>query len=96
MSTGTTSSTCRTTGTERLTLDYGVRFYAMTPQWDTTLQVSNFLPDQFNKAAAARLFPVCIGASPCSTLTGGHGPDTYRQGVTPTLANTVEAGSSSG
>ena len=32
--------------TNRLTLDYGVRFYYLTPQWDTTLQASNFLPDQ--------------------------------------------------
>ena len=75
-----------------LTLDYGVRFYVMTPQWDTTLQVSNFLPDQFNKAAAARLFaPVCIGASPCSdTNRRGMDPALIAQGATPTLANTVE------
>ena len=32
----------------RFTLDYGLRFYYLTPQWDTTLQASNFLPDQFN------------------------------------------------
>ena len=51
----------------KLTLDYGVRFYYWTPQWDTSLQASNFLPDQFNPAQAATLFaPVCIGASPCS------------------------------
>ena len=41
---------------DRLTLDYGVRFYYLTPQWDTSLQASNFLPDQFNKSAAVRLF----------------------------------------
>ena len=34
--------------TGRFTLDYGVRFYDVTPQWDTTLQASNFLPDQFD------------------------------------------------
>jgi outer membrane receptor protein involved in Fe transport len=46
----------------RLTLDYGVRFYYMTPQWDTTLQASNFLPDQFDRAGAASLYrPVCVG-----------------------------------
>ena len=51
----------------RLTLDYGVRFYYLTPQWDTTLQASNFLPDRFDPSQAARLFtPVCIGSSPCS------------------------------
>ena len=46
--TRTSSGTRRTTGrpTNRLTLDYGVRFYYLTPQWDTTLQASNFLPDE--------------------------------------------------
>ena len=51
----------------RLTLDYGVRFYYMTPQWDQTLQVSTFLPDQWNAASAPRLYyPACKGAAPCS------------------------------
>jgi hypothetical protein len=51
----------------KLTLDYGVRFYYLTPQWDTSLQASNFLPDKYNAANAATLYvPACIGASPCS------------------------------
>ena len=52
----------------RLTLDYGVRFYYMTPQWDQTLQTSTFLRDEWSAAAAPRLyFPVCKnGASTCS------------------------------
>jgi hypothetical protein len=51
----------------RLTLDYGVRFYYMTPQYDASLQASNFLPDQYNPANAAVLYvPACLGASPCS------------------------------
>ena len=33
--------------TDRLTLDYGVRFYYLTPQWDVSKVASNFLPDQF-------------------------------------------------
>ena len=37
--------------TRKLTLDYGVRFYYWTPQWDTTLQASNFLPDKFDASA---------------------------------------------
>jgi hypothetical protein len=76
----------------RLTLDYGVRFYTLTPQWDTTLQVSNFLPDQFNQAAAAKLYyPVCLTASPCSgNDRRGMDPTLVAQGVQPTLANTVE------
>jgi hypothetical protein len=77
----------------RLTLDYGLRFYYLTPQWDTTLQASNFLPDQFNPSAAATLFrPVCIGASPCSDANRrGMDPALIAAGATPTLDNTVDA-----
>jgi hypothetical protein len=45
---------------DRLTLDYGVRFYYLTPQWDTTLQASNFLPDEFNGSQAVRLYGPAI------------------------------------
>jgi hypothetical protein len=77
---------------KKLTLDYGVRFYYWTPQWDTTLQASTFLPDKFDPAQAARLFrPVCIGAYPCSgSSRRGMDPSLVTAGVTPTLANTVE------
>jgi Carboxypeptidase regulatory-like domain/TonB-dependent Receptor Plug Domain len=76
----------------RLTLDYGVRFYYLTPQWDTTLQASNFLPDQFNASAAATLyFPVCVNnVYPCSGGDRrGMDPKLIAQGVVPTTANTV-------
>ena len=68
----------------RLTLDYGVRFYYLTPQWDTTLQASNFLPDQFNPSAAATLYqPVCVGApAPCSGAA--------RRGLDPATGQTVD------
>jgi hypothetical protein len=75
----------------RLTLDYGVRFYYLTPQWDKTLQASNFLPDQFDPNAAASLYvPVCIGASPCSG-NNRRGIDPRLAGTTPTAGNTVDA-----
>ena len=62
----------------RLTFDYGVRFYYLTPQWDTTLQASNFLPDRFDPAGAATLYvPVCIGTYPC--------PGSNRRGMDPAL-----------
>ena len=79
--------------TNRLTLDYGVRFYYLTPQWDTTLQASNFIPELFDPNAAARLYtPVCIGASPCSgNDRRGIDPVLTAAGATPTLANTVDA-----
>jgi len=77
---------------KKLTLDYGVRFYYWTPQWDTTLQASTFLPDKFDASQAARLFrPVCIGAYPCSGGNRrGMDPSLVNSGVAPTLANTVE------
>jgi len=77
---------------QRLTLDYGLRFYYLTPQWDTTLQASNFLPDQFNANAAAKLYtPVCLsGTSGASCVRRGIDPTLLAQGVSPTQANTVE------
>jgi hypothetical protein len=75
----------------KLTIDYGARFYYLTPQWDRTLQASNFLPDEFNASAAAKLYrPVCIGAYPCSgTSRRAMDPTLLAGGVTPTLENTV-------
>jgi hypothetical protein len=77
--------------TRRLTLDYGVRFYYMTPQWDTTRQASNFLPDEFDASQAAALYrPVCIGASPCSDANRrAMDPALINAGVAPTMGNTV-------
>jgi hypothetical protein len=78
--------------TSRLTLDYGVRFYYLTPQWDQTLAASNFLPDKYNPADAARLYyPVCVnGATRCSG-SDRRGMDPALVGTTtPTTANTVE------
>jgi hypothetical protein len=45
---------------KKLTLDYGVRFYYLTPQWDSTLQASNFLPDQYEASQAVRLYTPAI------------------------------------
>jgi hypothetical protein len=68
----------------RLTVEAGVRFYALTPQWDESLQVSTFLPDRWSAADAPMLYqPACIGAYPCS--------GSNRIGVDPAdPANTVE------
>jgi hypothetical protein len=75
-----------------LTLDYGVRFYQLTPQWDTTLQASNFLPDRFDPRQAARLYtPVCVGGPPgAGCVRRGIDPALLAQGVPATLGNTVE------
>jgi hypothetical protein len=46
------------------TLDYGIRFYWVQPQFDAALQTSNFLPSDFNPANAPRLYrPVLIGGT---------------------------------
>jgi carboxypeptidase family protein/TonB-dependent receptor-like protein len=40
----------------RLTLDYGMRFYWIQQQFDEASQTANFLPDQYDRAAAPLLF----------------------------------------
>jgi hypothetical protein len=46
------------------TLDFGIRFYWVQPQYDAGLQTSNFLPGDFNRAAAPRLYrPYLIGGT---------------------------------
>src|SRR5215475_12034364 len=44
--------------TSRLTLDYGMRFYWIQPQFDESSQTANFLPDQYKAGAgnAPRLY----------------------------------------
>jgi Carboxypeptidase regulatory-like domain len=75
----------------KLTLDYGLRLYYLTPQWDRTEQASTFLPDQYDPAKSVRLFtPVCLGGVyPCSGANRvGMDPNLIAAGVTPTAANT--------
>ncbi len=77
--------------TSRLTLDYGVRFYYMTPQWDQTLAASTFLPNAFDAANAARLYkPVCVGGNyPCSGDNLRAMDPALIGSQTPTVGNTV-------
>jgi hypothetical protein len=65
--------------TNRLTLDYGMRFYWIQPQYDEALQTANFLPDQYNAADAPRLY------RPGRDATGA------RVGVDPATGRTVAA-----
>lgn len=46
--------------TDRLTLDYGVRFYYLTPQWDVSKQAANFLPETFSASKAVRLYAPAV------------------------------------
>jgi hypothetical protein len=54
--------------TNRLTLDYGLRFVHQQPQYETTGQASNFLPDEYSQSAAPLLYLAgCAnGVYPCS------------------------------
>src|SRR5579875_1421784 len=40
----------------RFTLDYGVRWYWVQPQYDSRLQTSNFFPNDYNYSQAVRLY----------------------------------------
>ena len=77
----------------RLTLDYGIRFYWIQPQYDEDLQTANFLPARFNSSDASRLFrPVCINNAPtCANATRrAVDPATLVAGFVPTAANTID------
>jgi hypothetical protein len=47
----------------RLTLDYGMRFYWIQPQFDESSQTATFLPDQYSAAGAPRLYRPGVDAS---------------------------------
>ena len=77
----------------RLTLDYGMRFYWIQPQYDEDLQTSNFLPGRFSPADASRLYqPVCIGNSnPCSGANRRAVDSTsVASGFVPNAVNTLD------
>ncbi|MEK7834375.1 MAG: hypothetical protein AAB401_25025, partial [Acidobacteriota bacterium] len=78
--------------TSKLTLDYGMRFYWIQPQFDEDLQASNFLPSRFNSSNASALFrPVCVGnANPCSgDNRRAVDPRLIVPGFVPSAANTL-------
>ena len=79
--------------TSRLTLDYGMRFYWIQPQYDEDLQTANFLPGRFNPADTPRLYrPVCIGnAAPCSgNNRRAVDPTAIVTGFIPSASNTID------
>ncbi len=62
---------------DRLTLDYGIRFYWIQPQFDAALQTSSFNPAIYDPKAAAVLRQPCMVngvRSACNPLTGEVGP----------------------
>jgi hypothetical protein len=56
--------------TNRLTMDYGMRFTRQQPQHDQFLQMSNFFPDQWSASEAPLLYvPGCASGA---TVCGGN------------------------
>jgi hypothetical protein len=79
---------------KRLTLDYGLRFVWMPPQYETEGQAANFLLDKFDPTRAARLYrPVCInGATTCAAGSANRraaDPALIAAGTILTTANTL-------
>ena len=52
--------------TNKLTLDYGVRFVHQQPQYDQLGQASNFLPDKYTINTAPVLYLAGCAAQPCT------------------------------
>jgi hypothetical protein len=70
----------------KLTLDYGLRFVYMQPTYDTRIQASTFFLDRWESSAAPLLYlPGCAGAAPCS--------GTSRQAMDPRTGQLLGAGS---
>ena len=77
----------------RLTLDYGMRFYWIQPQYDEDLQTANFLPNRYNGSDAPLLYrPVCVGnAAPCSGANRrAVNPASLATGFVPSASNTLD------
>lgn len=74
--------------TNRLTLDYGLRFTNQQPQYDANGQASNFFVDRYNRANSPELYlPGCAnGVSPCS--------GTNRQAFNPVTQSFMGVGTS--
>jgi hypothetical protein len=78
----------------RLTLDYGMRFYWIQPQYDEDLQTANFLPNRFSSAEAPRLYrPVCVGNAPTCSGANRRAVDPSQltgSGFIPDANNTID------
>ncbi len=78
----------------RLTLDYGVRFTRQGPQYDQFQQMSNFFPDQWNPAQRQVLYvPGCSnGAATCAgNILNAMDPRTGQILTAPGTLNTQAA-----
>jgi hypothetical protein len=89
--------------TDRFTLDYGMRFYWIQPQWDQAFLTSTFLPNKFNAAQAVRLFRPGRNAAgqriAIDTVTGQTLPEAFIGRIVPNsgdLLNGIRKGGEDG
>ncbi len=84
----------------RLTLDYGIRFYYIEPQYDQDLQTSTFLPENWSASNAPRLFQPAIGPDGrrqgFDTVTGQFVPEVYIGRIVPNSGNLLNGISQAG
>src|SRR5262249_31470526 len=77
---------------KRLTLDYGLRFNWIQPQYDQRLQGGFFVPSKYDPAKAVRLYrPICVtfNASGSCTNRRAIDPSQLTPGFVPTQDNTL-------
>jgi hypothetical protein len=79
--------------TQRLTLDFGIRFYVIEPQYDAQERTSTFLPERFDPTQAVRLFWPAFDASGkkigIDNVTGRTVPETDIGKIVPGSGNTL-------
>lgn len=76
----------------KLTLDYGLRFNWIQPQYDQRLQGGFFDPSKYNPAKAVRLYrPVCLAFNTSGSCTNRRAidPILLTPGFEPTVDNTL-------
>jgi hypothetical protein len=77
---------------KKLTLDYGLRFNWIQPQFDQRLQGGFFDPKSYDPAKAVRLYrPICVFDAQGKCGRRAIDPVLLGQGATPTQANTLDS-----
>ncbi len=77
--------------TNRLTLDYGLRFTRQQPQYDQFQQMSNFFPNEWSAAAAPVLYTAGCVTSGTTCVRNAMDPRTGQILTAPGASNTAAA-----
>jgi hypothetical protein len=79
--------------TQRFTLDYGMRFYWIQPQYDQALQTSTFLPERYDPSKAVRLYRPAFDANnvrvAIDPVTGQMLPESAIGKIVPNSGNPI-------